>query len=128
MPDRLPDLLDRKISEIDDHLLRLRSIREHMHEDPALVTELTELMVSPDANGRMAVPGEKTDSPHLPKILDFFRKKSPEEGVSAKEIEEGTGVQSGYLYSIFDQKHKDQFEVHKPSPRRKFWRLKRDGA
>lgn len=127
MSDRFAESLDQKIAKVSDHLQRLRTVRSLLSDDPMVGLELSELLRSPEVNGRIMLPqkGEKNESQHLPKILDYLRKKKPEEWVSMKEIEEGTGIERSVLYFIIDRKHKEHFESQYLSPKRKLWRLKR---
>jgi hypothetical protein len=130
VPNRVPDLLDDKIGEVSLHLDRLKAIRQFMHEDPAIVTELGEMVLSPEANGRIVPPrsGNSAENPALAKIVEYLRSQSPDDWHAVKDIEAATGVKRSLIYFILDRQHTDLFEVFRRSPKRKFWRLKRNGT
>jgi len=127
LPDRSVDLFDRKIQEVSDHLDRLKAIRQFMSEDPALVTEITKLVLSPEANGKIISPQSRgAESPHLAPIVKYLKTRQPDDWVSAKEIATATGIEVHNVYAVLDRKHPDLFEIDHPTPKRKYWRLRRD--
>lgn len=125
MADRAAELLDRRIQDLSDRLNRLRALRQFISEDPALVTEITSLLLSPEANGKIVVPSpgfEPPQNPHFIKIIEYL--KTREDWVSAKDISHGSGIELTKVYAILQKSHSEHFDCYQKSPKRHFWRPK----
>lgn len=129
MPDRAPDLLSVEITLLADRVDRLKAIRQMMSDDPDVTTLLTKVITQPAANGRITVPpapGQTTADPKLDKIVAYLKTRSPEDWVRVNEIAAETDVEKANVYFVLNRLHPDLFETNQPSPKKKFYRLKKD--
>jgi hypothetical protein len=128
--DRAAELLRKKLEEQEARTERLRIILKCLEDDPALATELYEILKNPEANGytpRGKFQHELPPNPNLEPILAVFKAKGEDEWVTVNEICEVTGL-TRHLVNTFlrEGRHRDMFESHLQSARRMYFRLKKD--
>ena len=132
MANRVVELLDEKIRQLEARLAGLRAFRPMVAEDPAVVIELQELLLDPEANGALNIERATTArEPGLPKherIREFMLSKG-NEWLSLRQIAAGTQISRNTVRGILYQSpHSPIFESKKTSDSRTFWRLKEDGG
>ncbi len=118
-----------KIRSYEDRANRLKAFKQMMVEDPGFATDVREVLLSPQGNGTLSFGRSgpnPLDNPNFAKIKEYLISRSPDDWVSAKEILEATGVEKGNVYFILDKQFADSFESYLRSPKRKFWRLKKE--
>jgi uncharacterized protein YyaL (SSP411 family) len=123
VPDRVPELLDQKITQIRDHLEKLKAIREMMHLDPSIVTVLNDLLLSPAANGKVVAPRKRqqAEEEKVKRIVEFLRAQPQDQWLPARAIAQALSIDKTLIYDLLPE----LFEVTNPTPKRKAWRLKR---
>lgn len=124
------DVLDRLIRENEDRIHRLKAMRQIVVDDPTLVGTFMDEMFSPTANGKiLSQPqGNFEGHPDVTKLINYLASRKPDDWARVSEMADATGVNKNNIYMHLGRTLKDRVEINHPSPKRKFWRLKKDDS
>lgn len=127
MPNRVVEVLDQKISELEARLNGLRAVRELFAKDPSISTEVIEAILHENSNGHFdprEAAKDKSASKCLAPVLNYFEVNN-NEWATVPEISRATGLERSALHTLMTfGKHRHLFISKKISERRKYWRLK----
>lgn len=127
MANRVVEVLDKKIDELDARLKGLRAVRDLFADNSSISTEVVEAILHENSNGfldlRQAAV-DKTASPHLAPVLKFF-KVNNNQWASIPDISTALGIKRASLHVLMGEgKHCPMFESKLLSIRHKVWRVK----
>lgn len=132
--DRRIEEVQRQRDALDETLTRLRQLRQMVAYDPLLGEEVLRIGgTQPNVNGSTPTPASavsvsRRSSDEVLKLIQSHFESVQNEWQSVREISKATGVSQSSLNSLlYTSRHKDAFESHLDSPRRRVFRLKGEG-
>lgn len=122
------EVLDRMIRDGEERLLRLKTWRTIVAEDPTLASTFADALLTPEANGKIVSQpkGVGPDRPDVTKLINYLKSRGPDEWIRVREMTVATGIDKGIVYMHLTRTLRDRMEEFKQSPKRNFWRLKKD--